>query len=180
MYGLFGFIPQDYHLLPSSIAKNISAAMTEEEIDYGKLERCISMVGLKEKIDSLPGGVDTPLNREVNENGVDFSGGEIQKLLLARLLYKNPPCIILDEPTAALDPIAEDQMYRRYNEIAENATAIFISHRLASTRFCDRILLLDNANFAEEGTHEELMAADGKYRELFDVQSKYYQEGEMA
>ena len=98
----------------------------------------------------------------------------------ARLLYKNPPCIILDEPTAALDPIAEDQMYRRYNEIAENATAIFISHRLASTRFCDRILLLDSANFAEEGNHEELMAAGGKYRKLFDVQSKYYQEGETA
>lgn len=180
MYGLFGFIPQDFHLLPSSIAKNISAAMTEDEIDYEKLKRCISMAGLKEKIGSLPNGVETPLNREVNENGVDFSGGEIQKLLLARLLYKNPPCIILDEPTAALDPIAEDQMYRRYNEIAENATTIFISHRLASTRFCDRILLLDSANFAEEGTHEELMAAGGKYRKLFDVQSKYYQEGETA
>ena len=92
----------------------------------------------------------------------------------ARLLYKNPPCIILDEPTAALDPIAEDKMYRSYNEIAARATSIFISHRLASTNFCDRIFLLDNAGFAEVGTHEELMAAGGKYRELFDVQSKYY------
>ena len=96
--------------------------------------------------------------------------------MLARLLYKNPLCIILDEPTAALDPIAEDRMYRQYSEIATNATSIFISHRLASTRFCDRIFLLDGAVFAEVGTHEELMAAGGKYRELFDVQSKYYKE----
>ena len=180
MYGIFGFVPQDFHLLPFSIAKNIASAMTDEEVDYEKLQRCIKIAGLSEKIAALSNGVETPLNREVNEGGVDFSGGEIQKLLLARLLYKNPPCIILDEPTAALDPIAEDKMYRRYNEIAENATAIFISHRLASTRFCDRIFLLDNAEFAEEGTHEELMAAGGKYRELFDVQSKYYQEGETA
>ena len=84
--------------------------------------------------------------------------------------------MILDEPTAALDPIAEDTMYRRYNEITENTTSVFISHRLASTRFCDRIFLLDGASFAEVGTHDELMAAGGKYRELFDVQSKYYKE----
>lgn len=180
MYGLFGFVPQEFHLLPVSIAQNIASVMRNEEIDYVKLECCVEMSGLTEKIASLPNGVKTPLNREVNEDGVDLSGGEIQKLLLARLLYKKPLCMILDEPTAALDPIAEDQMYRRYNEIAECATAIFISHRLASTRFCDRILLLDNANFIEEGTHEELMLAGGKYRELFDVQSKYYREGETA
>ncbi len=120
----------------------------------------------------------TSLNREVNPDGVELSGGEIQKLLLARLLYKNPFCIILDEPTAALDPIAEDRIYRRYNEIASHATSVFISHRLASTRFCDRIFLLDGANFAEVGTHEELMRLNGKYRELFDVQSKYYREEE--
>ena len=88
--------------------------------------------------------------------------------------------MILDEPTAALDPIAEDRMYRRYREIADGATAVFISHRLASTRFCDRILLLDNANFIEEGSHDELMLAGGKYRELFEVQSRYYREGECA
>lgn len=177
MYSLFGLIPQDYHLLPVSIARNIASALTDEEIDREKLARCIEMAGLTEKITSLPKGVETPLNREIHKDGIQLSGGEAQKLLLARLLYKNPLCLILDEPTAALDPIAEDRMYRRYNEIASHATSIFISHRLASTRFCGRIFLLDGARFAEVGTHDELMAAGGKYRELFDVQSKYYQEG---
>ncbi len=177
MYALFGFVPQNYHILPVSIARNIASAITDEEIDRERLNYCIEVAGLTEKIASLPNGVQTPLNREVNKDGIELSGGETQKLLLARLLYKNPPCIILDEPTAALDPIAEDRMYRRYNEIAEHATSVFISHRLASTRFCDRIFLLDGANFAEVGTHDELMALGGKYRELFNIQSKYYREG---
>ena len=180
MYSLFGFVPQNYHLLPISIARNVASAMTDEEIDREKLNRCIEIAGLEEKITSLEKGADTPLNREVNPDGIELSGGEIQKLLLARLLYKNPFCIILDEPTAALDPLAEDRIYRRYNEIANHATSVFISHRLASTRFCDRIFLLDGANFAEVGTHDELMKLNGKYRELFDVQSKYYREEESS
>ena len=121
-------------------------------------------------------GLKTPLDRTVNDGAADLSGGEKQRLLLARLIYKDPLCMILDEPTAALDPIAEDRMYRRYNEISKNSTSVFISHRLASTRFCDRIFLLDGANFAEVGTHDELMAKKGKYRELFDIQAKYYRE----
>ncbi len=176
MYSLFGFVPQDYHFLPVSIARNVASAMTDEEVDIDKVNRCIEVAGLTEKIASLPLGLATPLNREINKNGIELSGGEAQKLLLARLLYKNPLCIILDEPTAALDPIAEDRMYRRYNEIAAHATSVFISHRLASTRFCNRIFLLDGAKFAEVGTHDELIAANGKYRELFDIQSKYYRE----
>ena len=176
MYNLFGLVPQKFNLLPVSIARNIASAMTEEEIDYGKLQHCIETAGLSEKISTLPEGVHTPYNRIIHKNAAEFSGGEFQKLLLARLLYKNPPCIILDEPTAALDPIAEDRIYRNYREIAANATAVFISHRLASTRFCDRIFLLDGATFAEVGTHEELMAAGKKYKELFDIQSKYYKE----
>ena len=177
MYTLFGVVPQTYHLLPVSLARNIAAADRNEEIDRDRLNRCIEIAGLTEKIASLPDGAETPLDRTVNDNGIELSGGETQKLLLARLLYRNPLCIILDEPTAALDPIAEDRMYHRYNEIAAHATSVFISHRLASTRFCDRIYLLDGAQFAEIGTHDELMAAHGKYRELFDVQSKYYREG---
>jgi len=176
MYSLFGFVPQDYHLLPVSIARNIASAMTDDEIDREKLNRCVEMAGLTEKIASLPLGLETPLTRVIHKAGVELSGGEAQKLLLARLLYKNPLCMILDEPTAALDPIAEDRLYRRYNEISANATSVFISHRLASTKFCDRIFLLDGANFAEVGTHDELMAEGGKYRELFDIQSKYYRE----
>lgn len=176
MYGLFGLVPQRFNLLPLSIARNIASAGEEEEIDRDRLKSCIELSGLTEKINSLPEGADTPLGRELYEDGVELSGGEIQKLLLARLLYKNPPCIILDEPTAALDPIAEDRMYRSYHQIAARATSVFISHRLASTKFCDRIFLLDGARFAEVGTHEELMAAGGKYRELFELQSKYYRE----
>lgn len=176
MYGLFGVVPQRFNLMPVSIARNIASAMSDEDIDRDRLTTCIELAGLTEKIASLPKGADTPLVRELHEDGVELSGGEKQKLLLARLLYKNPPCIILDEPTAALDPIAEDKMYRNYNRIAAQATSIFISHRLASTNFCDRIFLLDGARFAEVGTHEELMAAGGKYRELFEVQSKYYKE----
>ena len=177
MYALFGFVPQQYNLLSVSIARNIASAMRDEEINYDRLQACIEAAGLAEKIAALPGGVETPLNKIVNKDATELSGGETQKLLLARLLYKNPPCIILDEPTAALDPLAEDKIYRSYNEIAANATSVFISHRLASTRFCDRIFLLDGAKFGEVGTHDELMAAGKKYRELFDVQSKYYREG---
>ncbi len=174
MYGLFGIVPQQYNLLSVSIARNIAATISDDDVDIKKLNYCIETAGLSEKIKSLPKGAATLLNRTLYKDAVDLSGGEIQKLLLARLLYKSPLCMILDEPTAALDPIAEDKIYRRYSEIASNATSIFISHRLASTRFCDRIFLLDGASFAEVGTHEELMAAEGKYKELFDIQSKYY------
>lgn len=177
LYGLFGLVSQRFSLLPLSIAKNVACTMEDENIDRVRLAHCIELSGLTEKIASLPKGADTPLNRELNRDGTELSGGETQKVLLARLLYKNPSCIILDEPTAALDPIAEDKIYRQYNEIASHATSVFISHRLASTRFCDRIFLLDGAQFAESGTHEELMAAGGKYKELFEVQSKYYKEG---
>lgn len=176
MYSLFGLVPQNYHLLPISIARNIASAMTDEEIDREKLEQCIKIAGLDEKIASLEKGANTLLNRTINPDGIELSGGETQKLILARLLYKSPLCIILDEPTAALDPIAESRIYHRYNEIATRATAVFISHRLASTRFCDRIFLLDGARFAEEGTHDELMKRNGMYRKLFDIQSKYYRE----
>lgn len=174
MYTLFGLIPQSYSILPCSIAKNIACVGEDEEIDSKRLWKSIEQAGLAEKIAALPLGVNTPLRRELSNDGIELSGGETQKLLLARLLYKNPLFLILDEPTAALDPIAEDQVYHQYGEITKETTSVFISHRLASTRFCNRIFLLDGANFAEVGTHEELMAAGGKYRELFDVQSKYY------
>lgn len=176
MYSLFGFVPQRFNLLPITLAQNIACTMAEEEIDRDRLHSCIALAGLSEKINSLPKGADTLLGRELDREGIELSGGETQKLLLARLIYKAPHCMILDEPTAALDPIAEDKMYRCYNEIAAQATSVFISHRLASTRFCDRIFLLDGAGVAEEGTHDQLMAAGGKYREMFDIQSRYYRE----
>ena len=176
MYSLFGVVPQAYNLLPLSIAQNITAAESDDDIDYEKLDRCLKLSGFGEKVETLERGIHTLLNRRMNPDGIELSGGEAQKLLLARLLYRDPLCIILDEPTAALDPIAEDHIYSKYNEVASTATSVFISHRLASTRFCDRIFLLDGAALTERGTHEELMRLHGKYRELFDVQAKYYRE----
>ena len=119
------------------------------------------------------------LNREVFEDAMLLSGGETQRLMLARALYKNAPFIVLDEPTAALDPIAESEMYQKYNEMTSGKSSIYISHRLASTRFCDRIIMIADGGIGEEGTHEELLKAGGKYAELFEVQSKYYKEGEV-
>ena len=177
LYKLFSLIPQRYSILPLSLERNITCSNEEDMVNEDKLWRCIETAGLSEKIHSLPNGVKTLLNRQVNHDGIDLSGGEVLKLLLARAMYREPLCLILDEPTAAFDPIAEDRIYRKYNEISNNVTSIFISHRLASTRFCDRIFFLEDAKIAEEGTHESLMAKGGKYKELFDIQSQYYNKG---
>lgn len=114
--------------------------------------------------------------KEVNEHAVDFSGGEKQKLLFARTIYLNAPLMILDEPTAALDPIAENELYLNYGKAVEQKTSVYISHRLSSTRFCDRILLLEHGEIIEKGTHEGLLAGDTRYAELFEMQSRYYRQ----
>ena len=116
------------------------------------------------------------MNKDLDEEGVTLSGGELQKLMLARALYKNAPVVILDEPTSALDPIAESEMYEKYDELTKGKTGIFISHRLSSTRFCDRILFMEKGAVTEEGSHENLMAEKGAYAELFNLQAKYYQQ----
>lgn len=134
--------------------------------------------GLADKIHSLKDGYQTYLNRTVYEDGAELSGGETQKLMLARALYKKSSFIILDEPTAALDPIAEADMYSKYHEMTQGFSSVYISHRLASTQFCDRILLINNHKIAEEGTHEQLLQLSGEYARLFEIQSKYYREGE--
>jgi ABC-type multidrug transport system fused ATPase/permease subunit len=120
--------------------------------------------------------LDSLLGKEVHDEAIELSSGETQRLMLARALYKEEPILILDEPTAALDPIAESKLYNRYNELCAGKTSIYISHRLASTRFCDRIVFIDGKTITETGTHEELLAAKSKYAELFEIQSKYYQE----
>lgn len=134
--------------------------------------------GIWEKIESLSNGMDTHLMKGIYDDGVDFSGGEMQKLVLARAIYKNGKILVLDEPTSALDPIAEHKLYMQYRELTKGKTSIYISHRFASTRFCDRIILLEDGVIKESGTHEQLMQLDGRYAYMFGVQSKYYKEGE--
>ena len=165
---------QEARIMPCSILENVSM-LPAEESDIEKFNFCIRQSGLYEKIQKLPEKENTLLVKNVNENAVELSGGELQRLLLARAIYKDAPTLILDEPTAALDPIAENEIYLKYSEISKYKTSLYISHRLSSTRFCDRIVLLDNAVIAEEGTHEELMSLSGKYAKMFNLQSKYYQ-----
>ena len=173
-YRLIAAVFQQSSVLAGTIAENVAQAT--DGIDAARVRRCLEQAGLSNKVRSLPGGEETLLNRNVYENAVEFSGGEMQRLLLARALYKNAPILVLDEPTAALDAITESALYRQYNEMTRGCTAIYISHRLASTRFCDRIILVEGGKIAEEGTHEALMAQGGAYAALFAVQSKYYQE----
>lgn len=174
-YELFSTLFQDCSLLPATVAKNI-ALCEEKKIDRQKLRQCMSLAGILEKVEALHEKENTLLVREVHEGAVSFSGGEMQRLLLARALYKDAPVIILDEPTAALDPIAENDMYLKYSRLTKDKTAIYISHRLSSTRFCDRIILLDGGRIIESGTHEEMLSLGGKYAEMFETQSKYYRE----
>lgn len=132
------------------------------------------MVGLWDKISGFPNGIYEKFNKLLNDDGKELSGGEKQKLLLARSLYRSAPIIILDEPTSALDPLAEEELYQSYNELLGGRTMIFVSHRLSSTRFCDRILFLESGQIAEQGTFEELREQKGKYAEMFHSQAKYY------
>ena len=150
-------------------------------MDRQRVRESLRRAGLWEKVSSLPRKEDTYLSQQLDDQGVWLSGGEMQKLLLARALYRGGQLMILDEPTVALDPIAESKVYEDYHMLTEGKTSLFISHRLASTRFCDRIIFLENGRVAETGTHEELMKKGGRYKEVFDIQSKYYQEqGEAA
>lgn len=135
--------------------------------------------GIYEKIETLSNGMDTHLMKGIYDDGVDFSGGEMQKLVLARAIYKNGAILVLDEPTAALDPVAENNLYLQYRSLTAGKTSIYISHRFASTRFCDRIILLEDGVITESGSHEELMKKNGQYAYMFGVQSKYYKEGEV-
>lgn len=173
-YRLFSAVFQDFSVLDVTIAENI--AQTDESINRPLMEHCIHQAGLTEKIKQLPAGVNTHLGK-VFEDGIELSGGELQRLMLARALYKNAPIMVLDEPTSALDPIAESEIYNKYSELTDGRMAVYISHRLASTKFCHRIILICEGRIAEEGTHDELLAHNGHYADLFEMQSKYYREG---
>ncbi|MDE6110553.1 MAG: ABC transporter ATP-binding protein/permease [Eubacterium sp.] len=172
-FDLFSAVFQDYNFLPMTIAENICATT-----DYNKerLYSAFEKSGILDKINSLEQKENTLMVKDVYKEAVDFSGGEKQKLLLAKAIYKNSPILILDEPTAALDPIAENELYLKYNEMTDNKISFFISHRLSSTRFCDKILFIKDGRIAESGTHEELMALKGAYYRMYQIQSYYYKE----
>lgn len=173
-YDLFSAVFQQFSILDVTVAEQI--AQTTVDIDYDRLAKCVEQAGLTSTIEELPKGLETHIGREVYLDGVLLSGGQMQRLMLARALYKNGPILLLDEPTAALDPIAENDIYQKYSEMTQGKTSLFISHRLASTRFCDRIIFMADGGIREEGTHESLLALGGEYAGLFEVQSRYYQE----
>ncbi len=164
---------QDANILEFSFAENI-AMCSRKFIDEKRLNEAIEKSDLEGKLNKLSKKENTFIGKNIEEDGVLLSGGESQKLMLARAYYKDSRIVILDEPTAALDPIAEKNIYEKYDELVENRTAIFISHRLASTKFCDRIIVLGEGKIVEEGTHEQLMEKNGKYAQMFRIQAQYY------
>lgn len=174
-YKLLSPVFQDVRTAFFSLAETVSA-QSLTDTDVKRAEDCLRTAGLGDKIDALPEGIYTKLDKTVNKDGTGLSGGEAQRLMLARALYKDAPVLVLDEPTAALDPIAESRIYTEYNRMTKKKTSLFISHRLASTSFCDRILVLEKGRIAEEGSHEGLMRQGGIYKDLFDIQSAWYQE----
>lgn len=172
-FQVFSVVFQDMRVYACSIAENIACSL------HPNRERVIDSLmkaGLWEKVTAFEMGMDTQMTQKLFKEGVTLSGGQNQKLMLARALYHDAPVLILDEPTAALDPLAESEMYETYSYFAEDKTSIFISHRLSSTRFCDRVCFLKNGCISELGSHETLMAQQGDYAQMFAVQSKYYQE----
>ena len=171
---LFSFVFQDFKLFALPLGQNIAAA---ETFDADRAEDCIRKAALEDRYREMPEGLETWLYHDLSENGVEVSGGEAQKIALARALYKESPVIVLDEPTAALDPIAEEQVYEGFSNTVGDRTAVYISHRLSSCRFCDEITVFDKGRIVQNGTHEELVQEEnGKYRELWDAQAQYYVE----
>lgn len=174
-FKLFSPVFQNVECFAMPIYQNISFA-EEDKTDMNKINEVLEQSGLSEKINSYEKGIHTNLLKIFDKEGIDLSGGEKQRLAMARALYKDGKVVILDEPTAALDALAEDRMYREFENMIHGKTAVFISHRLGSTRFCDKIAMFEDGTIVEEGTHEELMAKNGKYAYMFGIQSQYYDE----
>ena len=168
---LFSVVFQDFKLLSQPLGQNVAAA---EDYDRTRAEECLRKAGFGPRLAELPKGLDTCLYREFEEDGVEISGGEAQKIALARVLYQDAPFIVLDEPTAALDPEAEAEVYTKFNDIVEDKTAIYISHRLSSCRFCDEIAVFDHGQVVQQGNHDALVEAEGKYQALWEAQAQYY------
>jgi len=168
---VFSVVFQDFQLFAYRLGENVAGCA---DYDADRVWECLEKAGFGERLASLPKGMDTYLYKNFDKEGVEISGGEAQKIALARALYKDAPFVILDEPTAALDPIAEAEIYSRFNDIVRDKTTIYISHRLSSCRFCDEIVVFDHGEVVQQGSHEALVAKDGKYAELWNAQAQYY------
>lgn len=178
LYRLYSAVFQDVNILAFSIRDNVTGGRSNDIIDNNddsRVEEALKRVGLWKKVEGFENGLDQMMLKVIDENGTDFSGGERQKLSIARGLYKDSPMVIMDEPTAALDALAEAEIYESFSNMVEGKTAVYISHRLASTKFCDKIALFDKTGLREYGSHEELMELKGEYYHMFTVQGKYYQ-----
>lgn len=169
----FGTVFQDFNLFAWSIKDNI---VMENVFDKERLERILKMVGLKRKIASLPKGIETQATRDLDETGIELSGGEKQKVAIARALYREAQFVILDEPTAALDPISEANIFSDFNNLVQDKTALYISHRMSSTKFSQRILVINDGILVAVGTHQQLMGQEGLYYQMYTEQAKYYEE----
>ncbi len=169
----FSAVFQDSFVLAGTVGVNVAG---RAEYDRTRVENALQQAGLMDRVERLQSGIDTELTQNISEEGIVLSGGETQKLMLARAIYSQAPVLILDEPTSALDPLAESKMYESYSDLCNGRSSLFISHRLASTRFCDCIYFLEHGRIAERGTHEELLKAGKKYADMFGVQAKYYKE----
>lgn len=170
---IFSVVFQDYKLLAFSLGQNVAAGM---DYDADKVNACLKEAGVEERVSRMKDGLETFLYKDFDDEGVEISGGEAQKIAIARALYKDAAFLILDEPTAALDPVAEYEVYTKFNEIVGERTAIYISHRLASCRFCDEIAVFDKGRVCQRGSHEKLLAdTGGKYYALWHAQAQYYE-----
>ena len=174
LFALFSVVFQETRTLAMDVRRNVSVS-PKGASDDERVWESLNLAGLGERITELPMGIDHPLTRILDSNGVDLSGGQAQRLMLARALYKDAPIVVMDEPTAALDPLAEAELYQHYDAMVGGKTSLYISHRLASTRFCDRVAFISGGSISELGSHDELMALDGDYAHMFSIQAYYYQ-----
>ena len=173
---IFSVVFQDFCLLSHQLGQNVAGSC---DVDEARAVKCLEEAGFGERLRELPDGLNTWLFKDFDEEGIQISGGERQKIAIARALYKDAPFIVLDEPTASLDPIAEADIYQKFDEIVGDRTAIYISHRLSSCRFCEEILVFEDGSIIQRGNHEELIGTEGKYRELWEAQAKYYEKSKQ-
>ena len=167
----FAVVFQDFRLFAFEVGQNVAGQV---EYDEARVWQTLEVAGIAERVREFPKGLAQPLYKDFEEDGIDVSGGEEQKIAIARALYKDAPFVILDEPTSALDPFSEAEVYEKFDEIIENKTAIYISHRLSSCKFCDKIIVMEQGRVVQEGTHEALLAQDGAYAALWHAQAQYY------